>query len=453
MSRPQNINHDVGTRLQALALVEHGVQPKDVEKKTGISVSQISRLRKKARERGFQPEQSSVLRLELVIDAPRSGRPPKLTPDVEAQIVAQVTKNRFNRERAAASIGVDFDLCAGTILKALKKNHFKPCKTTKKPGLEEWQKELRLQFCLRVQNWTLEDWKNVIWTDETSVVLNQRRGKIRVWRRSNEQFTQSNIRRRWKGACEFMWWSCFSYDKKGPYHVWKPETKAEKKKAEEELKALNDRNEPELKAEWELQTGMRRMGLRNKGGPKPQWRFTKETGKIVRESQKGGIDWYRYQKKILIPKLIPFAQECKKERPGTLVQEDKAPAHASKHQEVVFSLADVMRLIWCGNSPDLNAIEPAWPWMKRKTTAKGPLRNRLQAERAWIKRWKKLPQRKIQEWIERIPRHVQEIIRCGGGNEYREGRSGGVIRPYNGEERRHAYQVARGVVVASDDSD
>ncbi len=32
-----------------------------------------------------------------------------------------------------------------------------------------------------------------------------------------------------------------------------------------------------------------------------------KNGKLGRGS-KGGIDWYRYQTKILVPKLLPFAQ-------------------------------------------------------------------------------------------------------------------------------------------------
>ena len=34
---------------------------------------------------------------------------------------------------------------------------------------------------------------------------------------------------------------------------------------------------------------------------------------------------------ILIPKLIPFAIECQIDRPDTIVQEDKAAPHMSKH--------------------------------------------------------------------------------------------------------------------------
>jgi transposase len=78
-------------------------------------------------------------------------------------------------------------------------------------------------------------------------------------------------------------------------------------------------------------------------------------------------------------------------------------------------------LIWCGNSPDLNTIEPAWPWMKRRTTKKGTPKSRQEAFIAWNQVWKELPQERIQQWIERIPRHIRHIIALEGGNEYKEG--------------------------------
>ena len=107
-----------------------------------------------------------------------------------------------------------------------------------------------------------------------------------------------------------MFWGCFSYDKKGPFHIWSKKTAAEKKQPTKELDEINEAIEKDCKLEWELFTGMRRTGLRRKPGKKPVLRFTKDTGKVTREGQKGVIDWYRYQKKILIPKLLPFAKEC-----------------------------------------------------------------------------------------------------------------------------------------------
>jgi transposase len=219
-----------------------------------------------------------------------------------------------------------------------------------------------------------------------------------------------------------MFWGCFSYDKKGPFHIWKAETAAQKKAAEADLKARNALIEEKNKAEWELNTAMKRVNLSRKpGGRKPVWKHTKENGAIVRTKGKGGIDWYRYQKEVLIPKLIPFAEECMKDRPDTLVQEDKAPSHASKYQDELWSLSAVLRLIWPGNSPDLNAIEPTWMYMKRVTTKKGAPTARKTAEKIWTRCWNNMPQALIQRWIERIPYHIQEIIRLKGGNDYKEG--------------------------------
>ena len=137
-----------------------------------------------------------------------------------------------------------------------------------------------------------------------------------------------------------------------------------------------------------------------------------------------GVDWYRYQTEVLIPKLLPYAKQCQITRPGTLVQEDKAPAHAHHDQARVYSIYEVERLLWCGNSPDLNAIEPCWYWMKRQTTKKGAPKTRSEATKAWQSCWyDTLPQAQIQAWIERIPKHIQQIIALGGGNNYPEGRN------------------------------
>jgi hypothetical protein len=223
-----------------------------------------------------------------------------------------------------------------------------------------------------------------------------------------------------------MFWGCFSYDKKGPSHCWAPETAQEKRIAMQEIEQMNKELEPLLKEQWELSNGISRLNLRQQPkGRKPRWQFNSKTGKLSR-SGSGGIDWYRYQKLILIPKLLPFAKECEAIRPNTTVQEDKAPAHTHRIQQQIYNLHQVRRLIWCGNSPDLNAIEPAWPWMKRTTTKKGAPKSRKEAIIAWQAAWEELPLEAIQAWIERLPRHIEEIIKLEGGNEYKEGRR---IRP------------------------
>jgi transposase len=300
-------------------------------------------------------------------------------------------------------------------------------------------REARLNFCLAHQHWDLEDWKNVIWTDETSVVLGTRRGmRTRVWRKSYKAFEGSNSKVRYKKYSEFMFWGCFSYDKKGPMHIWKKETAAEKKEAKAFIDKLNAALEPLAKAKWEREQA-RKRALRRRGGRRAVWKFDKRHGAIDRGGR-GGIDWYRYQTNILLPKLFPFARKCREIRPNTVVIEDGAPSHISKNQARAWLNSGVVRSFWPGNSPDLNMIEPCWGWMKRMTTRKGAPGDRKTAEKVWSKCWKRLPQAQIQQWIERIPRHIKEVIELEGDNLYREGKEDGLVRPYNSTDRKNRYQ-------------
>ena len=161
------------------------------------------------------------------------------------------------------------------------------------------------------------------------------------------------------------------------------------------MEIRNSLTEEAHKTAWELETGIARLGMRNKPGKKPVWKYTDKTGAAVRKTGKGGVDWYRYQEVILKKKLLPWAKKHTLSHPGTIVQEDGAPCHASRHQVAVFSLAKVIKLLWPGNSPDLNAIEPCWWYMKLKTTKKGASTSRKELEKKWLDYWGKLEQERI----------------------------------------------------------
>jgi hypothetical protein len=63
----------------------------------------------------------------------------------------------------------------------------------------------------------------VIFINEIVVQLGNIREKRRIWRLPGEAYNKYYIRRYWKGFSEFIFWGSFSYNKKGPYYVWKKE--------------------------------------------------------------------------------------------------------------------------------------------------------------------------------------------------------------------------------------
>lgn len=275
---------DIATRALVVTLMSPAVGLRSVEvaAKTGLSKRLVNNIYAKAVKQGFDPNRNPIsLHDEMLQNKPRSGRPSKQTPEAQEALISFVRRDRYGREKTCSDLAGalndrGIDISASTVHRILRKAGFRKTKPTRKPGLTKEMRAARLAWCLEHKDWTLEDWKKVIWSDETSVALNQRRGGYRVWRKKDEAFVKSCLRERYKGYQEFMFWGCFTYDKKGPCHCWLPETAAEKKKALKDLTEQNALLEPIAKEAWELENGMRRLGLRNKAGPKPVWKFTKK---------------------------------------------------------------------------------------------------------------------------------------------------------------------------------
>ena len=87
-----------------------------------------------------------------------------------------------------------------------------------------------------------------------------------------------------------MFWGYFSYDLKGPCHIWEPETAVERKEADKEVEELNNALEPECRERWEREMKEERearaqerieAGLKPTKRKPPIWKFTEKIGKLV----------------------------------------------------------------------------------------------------------------------------------------------------------------------------
>ena len=61
---------------------------------------------------------------------------------------------------------------------------------------------------------------------------------------------------------------------------------------------------------------------------------------------------------IFYLKLLLFALECMKKCSEIIVQEDKTSSHTHHAQQAVYDAFKIAHMLWPGNSPDLNMIEP-----------------------------------------------------------------------------------------------
>ena len=83
----------------------------------------------------------------------------------------------------------------------------------KKPLLTKRHRKERLDFALAHQDWTVEDWKTVVWSDETKINRLGSDGRIWVWKKAGEGLIDRLI----KETVEFeggslMMWGCMLWE-------------------------------------------------------------------------------------------------------------------------------------------------------------------------------------------------------------------------------------------------
>jgi hypothetical protein len=60
----------------------------------------------------------------------------------------------------------------------------------------------------------------------------------------------------------------------------------------------------------------------------------------------------------------------------------------------------IIKILWPGNSPNLNAIEKAWFWMKKETTKRGPTSNRKKLRVRWRNAGKTFPRARFKSGLQ-----------------------------------------------------
>ncbi len=105
----------------------------------------------------------------------RMGR---LVRDDKKATVTQIT-TRYNQ-------GMQNTISERTTHRTLKQMGYSSRRPHRVPLLSAKNRKQRLQFTQVHQNWTVEDWKNVVWSDECRFLLRYSDGRVRIWRKEHE---------------------------------------------------------------------------------------------------------------------------------------------------------------------------------------------------------------------------------------------------------------------------
>lgn len=146
-------SHDVGTRLQALCMLEYRLPIAQIVADTSMSSTSIYRLLTEAKKRGYNSDISKQILLSYVADTPRSGRPiTATTPAIVAEVEKLITRNSTTREYLTQQISNKLPAMlrasARSVHRIIHSQGYRSRKPTFKPGLKDKDKLARLTWCL-----------------------------------------------------------------------------------------------------------------------------------------------------------------------------------------------------------------------------------------------------------------------------------------------------------------
>lgn len=100
-----------------------------------------------------------------------------------------------------------------TVRRALRKFGFVARIKKKKPFLTAEHKKKRLAFAQKYKTWTTDDWKNVIFSDETKFNIKNSDGKEYYWTKTPGIISKDSVKPTWKyGGGKVLVWGCMTWN-------------------------------------------------------------------------------------------------------------------------------------------------------------------------------------------------------------------------------------------------
>lgn len=328
-------------RSSVISLLNEGYSQRQIQSRTGLGKGTISRI---AKEVDCNKENNC------------GGRPPKLSTRDKAAIIREIRSGRADTAVQATQFinsTISNPVSSQTIRRVLKSSGFHSATKKKVPLLKKTHRQKRLQFAQYHENWTVADFKRVLWSDETKINRIGSDGKAYVWKERGELISDRTTTPTVKhgGGNNLMVWGCMGWN---------------------------------------------------------------GVGKLIEVQGKMNADQYV---DILGEGVEESFEALEMTEGEHYFQQDNDPKHTSNKATQWFQDNEIQVLSWPAQSPDLNPIEHLWEHVKRclqqyPTPPKGvhELWDRVSEE------WNAIEPGVCQNLVESMPRRIQAVIKAKGGH-------------------------------------
>lgn len=149
---------------------------------------------------------------------PRSGRPALLSKKDIDRLCLCIKRNRLASLKTLQRLCNLNHVSLRTIRRALRfYSKFKSKFCRKKPFISLKNIKNRIRWCKEHRNWSLDDWKHVVWSDESTFTIRSGR-RFQVWVQSGEPLHHQVVKGTVKHDRKINVWGCFSDIAVGTLH-------------------------------------------------------------------------------------------------------------------------------------------------------------------------------------------------------------------------------------------
>lgn len=190
---------------EIIKLLNDGLSFREIAKKVSVSLSTIAKIKKQA---------------NLDIHKKIGGAPRKISTSTGRSLIRgfKTNVNKTVKDAVEALKKEEVFVCGRTVRRMLNSAGMKAEHKPKVLPLTPSRKKARLSWAKVHQNWTVDDWKNVVFSDETKINRIGSDGAQWFWNATDEEIRDCHLQHLYKhGGGNIMLWGCFLWE--GPGYI------------------------------------------------------------------------------------------------------------------------------------------------------------------------------------------------------------------------------------------